>query len=105
VQILLWLVPAAVVTGTAMIAAAWVGRERPEREMSQADQERFAAAILRPMPSAGPERARPLARTRDRSTGVAPPDFWAQFWAHFWAHFWAPGSGAVRFPAFERVRT
>jgi hypothetical protein len=71
VQILLWLVPAAVVTGTAMIAAAWVGRERPEREMSQADQERFAAAILRPMPSAGPERARPLARTRDRSTGVA----------------------------------
>ncbi|MCW2856949.1 MAG: hypothetical protein JWR52_2564 [Marmoricola sp.] len=70
-NILLWLLPAATVTGTAMIVVAWVGRARPEREMSEADQERFAAAILRPMPTAGPDRARPLARTRERSTGVA----------------------------------
>ncbi len=69
--ILLWLVPAAIVTGTAMIVVAWVGRARPEREMSQADQDRFAAAIMRPMPGAAADRARPLARTRERSTGVA----------------------------------
>lgn len=65
-EILLWLLPAAVVTGLAMLWVSWVGRERPEREQSEADQERFAQAILRPLPTATP---RP--RQRERSTGLA----------------------------------
>lgn len=69
--ILLWLLPAAVVTVAAMVMAAWVGRARPEREMSQAEQDRFAAAIMKPVAGATADRARPLARTRERSTGVA----------------------------------
>jgi len=43
-----------------------VGRERPERQRSAAEQERFAQAIMRPVPA---ERRRP--RQRERSTGVA----------------------------------
>lgn len=66
-EILLWLLPAAVITGLAMSWAAWVGRERPERERTPAEQERFAEAILRPLPPA--TRNRP--RARERSTGVA----------------------------------
>lgn len=73
VEILLWLVPSIVVTGVAMLVAGWVGRERPERELSQAEQDRFADAILRPLPTAA--RPRPGAdarsRPRERSTGVA----------------------------------
>lgn len=65
-EILLWLLPATVVTGVAMLWAGWVGRERPEREQTAAEQERFAAAILRPLPN---KTVRP--RERDRSTGVA----------------------------------
>ncbi|MGO4258767.1 hypothetical protein [Marmoricola sp. RAF53] len=72
-EILLWLLPAVVVTGTAMLVAGWAGRERPEREPSQAEQDRFAEAILRPLPNAA--RPRPGAdarsRPRERSTGVA----------------------------------
>ncbi len=66
VEILLWLVPSVVVTGIAMLVAGWAGRERPERERSQAEQDRFAEAILRPLPDAA-QRTRP----RERSTGVA----------------------------------
>jgi hypothetical protein len=66
VEILLWLLPAALVTAAAMAWVAWVGRARPEREWSGADQERFARAVMRPLPD---ERRRP--RQRERSTGVA----------------------------------
>jgi hypothetical protein len=67
VEILLWLLPAAVTTGLAMAWAGWVGRERPERERTPAEKERFAEAILRPLPPAARNRPRP----RERSTGVA----------------------------------
>jgi hypothetical protein len=67
VEILLWLLPAAVVTGIAMLWASWAGRERPERGRSDADQERLAAAIMRPLPTSVSPRRRP----RTRSTGVA----------------------------------
>lgn len=49
-EILLWLVPAAVTTGLAMLYVSWIGRERVEREPTEADQERFAAAIMKPLP-------------------------------------------------------
>ena len=65
-EILLWLLPAAVTTGLAMAWAGWIGRERPERERTEAEQDRFAEAILRPMPT-----SRPRPRSRERSTGVA----------------------------------
>jgi hypothetical protein len=56
VEILLWLVPAAVTTGLAALYVSWVGRERGERELTEADQERFAAAIMRPLPGQAPAR-------------------------------------------------
>lgn len=68
-EILLWLVPAAVVTGIAMLWAAWAGRPRPEQtQRSESDQARFARAIVKEHPAA--RRPRPVA-PRDRSTGVA----------------------------------
>jgi hypothetical protein len=66
VEILLWLVPAAVATCVAMAWVSWIGRRRPERERSAAEEERFARAIMRPIPE---EHRRP--RQRERSTGVA----------------------------------
>jgi hypothetical protein len=66
VEILLWLVPSVAVTSAAMAWVSWVGRVRPERERSDAEQERFAQAIMRPIPD---DRRRP--RQRERSTGVA----------------------------------
>ncbi|MET3960917.1 cytochrome c-type biogenesis protein CcmH/NrfF [Marmoricola sp. OAE513] len=49
-EILLWLVPAAVTTGLATLYVSWIGRERTEREPTEADHERFAAAITKPLP-------------------------------------------------------
>jgi hypothetical protein len=66
VEILLWLLPTVVATGAAMIWVGWVGRDRPERERTPAEQERFAEAVMRPVPD---ERRHP--RQRERSTGVA----------------------------------
>jgi hypothetical protein len=66
VEILLWLLPAAVATCAAMVWVGWLGRERPERERSAAELERLARAVRRPLPE---ERTRP--RQRERSTGVA----------------------------------
>jgi len=66
VEILLWLVPSVVLTCAAMVWVSWVGRVRPERERSEVEQERFARAIMRPIPD---ERRSP--RQRERSTGVA----------------------------------
>jgi hypothetical protein len=69
VEILLWLVPAGVVTCLAMLWAAWAGRPREEQaRRSDADQARFARAITKEHPAA--RRPRPVA-PRDRSTGVA----------------------------------
>ena len=72
-EILLWLVPAAVVTCVAMLWATWAGRpQRDDRTVAagsrDADQERLARALAREHPGA----RRPLPqRARDRSTGIA----------------------------------
>ncbi len=69
VDILLWLVPAILVTSGAMAFAGWAGRERHESDRrSEAAQERFAEAILRDHPAGTVGRPRPV---RDRSTGIA----------------------------------
>lgn len=71
-EILWWWLPPAVVTGVAMVWVSWLGRARdmsPDR--SEAAQERFAAAILRDLPSEatrGVGASRPLP---ERSTGLA----------------------------------
>lgn len=70
-EILLWLVPAVVVTTVAGLWAGWVTRERPERELTEAEQERFAQAIQRPLPAAARPRPGADTRRRERSTGVA----------------------------------
>lgn len=68
-EILLWLVPPAVVTLLAMAWATWAGRPRPEVvERSDAAYARFASAIVKEHPAAA--RPRP-AVARDRSTGIA----------------------------------
>ncbi|HET6651268.1 MAG TPA: hypothetical protein VFH10_01400 [Nocardioides sp.] len=72
-EILLWLVPAAAVTGVAMLWAAWAGRPRRDERAARtsvrdADQERFARAITREHPGARAPRPQPV---RDRSTGIA----------------------------------
>jgi hypothetical protein len=71
VEILLWLVPAAVVTTVAMVWAAWAGRpRRAQTTRSDAAHERFARALAKPHPGMARSAALP-ARTRDRSTGIA----------------------------------
>jgi hypothetical protein len=70
VTILLWLLPAALVTLGAMVLVSWVGRERPERERTDAEHARFAAAILKPLPK-NAARPRGVERRREPSTGVA----------------------------------
>lgn len=65
-EILLWLLPATLTTAVAMFWVGWIGRERPERERTDAEHERFARAIQRPLP-----RSTPRPRQRERSTGVA----------------------------------
>jgi hypothetical protein len=65
VEILLWLLPAVVVTCAAMAWISWVARDRPERERTAAEQQRFAQAIMRPLPGES-RRARP----REHSSGV-----------------------------------
>ena len=72
-EILLWLVPAAVVTSVAMLWATWAGRPQPDERAARssardADQERFARAITREHPGARVPRPQPV---RDRSTGIA----------------------------------
>jgi len=69
VQILVWLVPSAVVLVVMMAWAAWKGRpQRDETDRSDAAYERFSRAIAKEHPAAG--RPRPVV-TRDRSTGIA----------------------------------
>jgi hypothetical protein len=72
VEILLWWLPPAVVTVVAMAWVGWLGRARdlsPDR--SEAAQERFAAAILRDLPSQVTSRASAPRPERERSTGIA----------------------------------
>lgn len=64
-EILLWLLPAALATGLAMLWAGWAGRDRTGRERTEADAARLGAALSKPMPQAA---RRP---ERERSTGVA----------------------------------
>lgn len=69
-EILLWLVPAAVVTTVAMAWAAWAGRPRREQTTrTDAAHERFARALAKPHPGAARTPLPP--RVRDRSTGIA----------------------------------
>jgi hypothetical protein len=73
VLILLWLLPPVVVTCVAMAWVGWIGRARPAlAERSEAARERarqrFAEAIQREHPGTA---APPVARSRERSTGVA----------------------------------
>ena len=68
-EILWWLAPAAGVAVCAMAWAAWAGRPgREDGAPSEADYERFVAAMTREHPGRG--LARPPA-VRDRSTGIA----------------------------------
>lgn len=67
-EILLWLVPSAVVTLLAMAWVGWAGREgrgEVDREVAVA---RLAAALERDSPVRRGEEPR---RPRDRSTGIA----------------------------------
>lgn len=72
-EILLWLVPSAVVTVVAMLWVAWAGREGRGEVDREVAVRRLASALepdssrrRRPTPGYAAPRA-----TRDRSTGVA----------------------------------
>ena len=72
VEILYWWLPPAIVTVIAMLWVSWLGRARdmgPDR--SDAAQERFAAAIMRDLPTAVTNRVSEPRPMRDRSTGIA----------------------------------
>jgi len=72
VEILLWWLPPAIVGVVAMLWVSWLGRARdlsPDR--SDAAQERFAAAIMRELPSEVTSRVSAPRPTRERSTGIA----------------------------------
>jgi hypothetical protein len=72
VEILWWWLPPAIVTLIAMLWVGWLGRARdmgPDR--SDAAQARFAAAIMRDLPSAVTNRVSEPRPMRERSTGIA----------------------------------
>ena len=72
VEILLWWVPPAVVTAVAMVWVSWLGRARPTGpDRSEAAQERFAAAIMRDLPSEVTRQVSAPRPMRERSTGIA----------------------------------
>lgn len=67
-EILLWLVPSAVVTVVAMVWVSWVGREGH----GQVDRDVAVARLGKALRKDTPAFARPRpARPRDRSTGIA----------------------------------
>ena len=67
-EILLWLVPAAVVTVVAMLWVGWAGRDgRGEVDRDVAAQ-RLGKALAKELPAG---TRRPTAPARDRSTGIA----------------------------------
>jgi hypothetical protein len=68
VEILLWLVPPAIVTLLAMIWVAWLGREG----RGEIDRDVAAARLAKAMRRDHPGRSRHApAPARDRSTGIA----------------------------------
>ncbi|MFT3872706.1 MAG: hypothetical protein QM714_08685 [Nocardioides sp.] len=71
-EILLWLVPAAVVTTAAMVWAAWVGRDQSNHDE---DRVRTAARLGRALASDRPVRYAPRPAPHTESNGVAirPP--------------------------------
>jgi hypothetical protein len=92
VEILYWWLPPAIVTVIAMLWVSWLGRARdmgPDR--SDAAQERFAAAIMRDLPTAATSRVSEPRPMRDRSTGIAIRPSQRP-------GITAPGSGAPRGP-------
>ncbi|WP_169570694.1 hypothetical protein [Nocardioides insulae] len=66
-EILLWLVPAGVVTLIAMLWAGWAGRERPV----EASREDAVRHLERGLQSSRPVRYAAPTPARDRSTGLA----------------------------------
>jgi len=67
VEILLWLVPPAVVTLLTMAWVGWIGRERRGEVDPEVAVRRMAAALSKPTP----QGYAVAARRRERSTGVA----------------------------------
>ena len=67
-EILLWLVPSAVVTIAAMAWVSWVGRDGRGEVDRDVAAERLGRAIAKDLPT-GPRRT--SAPARDRSTGIA----------------------------------
>jgi hypothetical protein len=68
VEILLWLVPAAVVTVVAMAWVSWIGRDGRGEVDRDVAVERLGRALAKELP-AGTRRTGPA--VRDRSTGIA----------------------------------
>ena len=67
-EILLWLVPSAVVTAATMAWVSWAGREGRGQVDREVAIERLAKALAKDLPAGG---ARRPATARDRSTGIA----------------------------------
>ena len=67
-EILLWLVPAALVTVAAMVWVSWIGRDGRGEVDRDVAVERLGKALGKELP-AGTRRA--AAPARDRSTGIA----------------------------------
>jgi hypothetical protein len=68
VEILLWLVPPAVVTVVAMLWVSWLGRERRGEVDPEVAVRRLAQALQKEPPAHTSNRPTP---NRDRSTGIA----------------------------------
>jgi len=68
VEILLWLVPSAVVAVLAMLWVAWLGREGRGEVDREQQIERLTRAMEKELPTS--RQPRPV-RTQDRSTGIA----------------------------------
>lgn len=67
-EILLWLVPAAVATGLAMLWVSWVGRDGHGEVDREVAVERLGKALAKELPAGS--RRTPVA-SRDRNTGIA----------------------------------
>ena len=67
-EILLWLVPPAVVTVVAMLWVTWLGRERRGEVDPEVAVRRLAQALQKEPPAHTSTRPTPV---RDRSTGIA----------------------------------
>jgi hypothetical protein len=68
VEILLWLVPAVVVTVVAMAWVSWVGRDGRGEVDRDVAVERLGKALAKELPAGTRRTAAPA---RDRSTGIA----------------------------------